>query len=137
MKIYADGSCIGNHLHDKTKRISHIAYIVYKDGLMLRTELKKTKVNTNQSAEWVAILEALKYCQKYVPGEQIEIFSDCKNVVNIANGKSQPRAAHMKRYLEDFKKYSAGLNVKISWVPRKENEAGKHIENNLDKMRKE
>jgi len=131
-----DGSCIGNHLHDKTKRKSFVAYLVYDEKEKVEEVLKRVKATTNQQAEWLAVIEALKYCQANVPGEQIEIFSDCKNVVNIANGKSQARQSKMIQLYEKFKKCVAGLNVKLTWVPRGENEAGKHIESKLSEMRK-
>lgn len=133
--IYVDGSCIGNHLHDRSKRKSYICLIAYKDDKKIMEILKPIGVKTNQSAEWEALIGAFKYCQDEVPGEKIKILSDCKNVVKIANGQSTPRAKHMIMYKETYEKVSAGLNVIVEWIPRNKNEAGRYIEDNIGDLR--
>ena len=135
VNIYADGSCIGNHLHDKVQRKSYISMVVTIRGTVILEKIKLVKATTNQSAEWIAAIEAMKYAQDNHPGDKITLYSDCKNVVNIINGESHARAKHIKAHHEEFEKCSAGLNVEINWVPRNSNLAGKYIESNMRKMR--
>ena len=81
---------------------------------------------TNNQAEYLAIITALKKFQD--SSEEITIFSDSKNTVNQLNhefaiNNEQLRALAQKSWLL-IPKIS---KLKIKWIPRKENLAGKML----------
>ena len=135
--IHVDGSCIGNHLHDRSKRKSFTAQVMLKNGVWSREILEISATKTNQQAEWEAVVNALKYAQQYLAGEKIQIFSDCKTVVNIINGDSQAKDQKLKLLYKECENLKSGLNVTVTWIPRAENLAGRHIERNLERIRGE
>ena len=81
---------------------------------------------TNNQAEYLAIITALKKFQN--SSEEITIFSDSKNTVNQLNpefaiNNEQLRALAQESWLL-IPKIS---KLKIKWIPRKENLAGKML----------
>ena len=81
---------------------------------------------TNNQAEYLAIITALKKFQD--SSEEVTIFSDSKNTVNQLNhefaiNNEQLRALAQKSWLL-IPKIS---KLKIKWIPRKENLAGKML----------
>ena len=81
---------------------------------------------TNNQAEYLAIITALKKFQD--SSEEVTIFSDSKNTVNQLNhefaiNNEQLRALAQEAWLL-IPKIS---KLKIKWIPRKENLAGKML----------
>lgn len=81
---------------------------------------------TNNQAEYMAIISALK---KFAEADdKITIFSDSKNTVNQLNHEfainSEPLRDLAREAWKIIGKFS---NLTISWVPRKENLAGKML----------
>ncbi len=81
---------------------------------------------TNNQAEYLAILAALK---KYVESDdEVIIFSDSKNTVNQLNHEYAINNEKLKELAREawpiIAKFS---NLKIKWVPRSENLAGKML----------
>ena len=86
---------------------------------------KKPNITNNQ-AEYLAIIAALK---KYVQNEEeVIIYSDSKNTVNQLNHEYAINSDQLKELAREawpiIAKFS---NLKIIWVPRKENLAGKML----------
>ncbi len=87
---------------------------------------KKEPNITNNQAEYLAIISALK---KYLnSSDEITIYSDSKNTVSQLNheyaiNNNQLRALAMEAW-ELMGKYQ---NLKINWIPRAENLAGKML----------
>ena len=134
--IYADGCCIGNHLHNKQERQAYSAFIVQQNGVEKHTQLNRFEdIRTNQQAEWAAIVLAVKYCQKECPGDKITIFTDCQTVVKMINGEYKARAKGMVYWSEQYDKYAGGLDLKIKWLPREKNLAGQYLEKHLSLIR--
>ncbi|MDE1725641.1 MAG: reverse transcriptase-like protein [Thaumarchaeota archaeon] len=87
---------------------------------------KKEPGITNNEAEYMAIIAALKKYQS--SPEDITIYSDSKNTVSQLNhefaiNKNELRTLAMEAW-ELAVKYE---NLKIVWIPRKENMAGKML----------
>ena len=81
---------------------------------------------TNNQAEYYAIISALK---KFADSkEEINIFSDSKNTVSQLNHEYAINNEQLKELAREawplIAKFS---NLKISWVPRNENLAGKML----------
>jgi ribonuclease HI len=86
---------------------------------------KKEPNVTNNQAEYLAIISALK---KFDFSDEIIIYSDSKNTVSQLNheyaiNNSQLRVLAMEAW-ELIAKYP---NLKIKWIPRAENLAGKML----------
>ena len=81
---------------------------------------------TNNQAEYMAIISALK---KFVDtDDEITIYSDSKNTVSQLNHDFAINNEHLKELAREawpiIAKFS---NLKITWVPRSENLAGKML----------
>ena len=86
---------------------------------------KKAEITNNQ-AEYMAIIAALKKFVDY--DEEIRIFSDSKNTVSQLNHEyaiNNERLRELAR--EAWELIGKFSNLTISWVPRKENLAGKML----------
>jgi len=135
--IHTDGCCIGNHLHNKMERKSFAAFVVLNEkGKEMKMSVSNiSEARSNQQAEWAALIEALKYCQSNIPGENITVYMDCETVVKMISGDYKARKGQMKIWKSRYDKYSSGLDIKIVWIPRAENLAGIHLENHLNTLR--
>ena len=81
---------------------------------------------TNNQAEFMAIIAALK---KFVDSQdEIKIFSDSKNTVNQLNHEFAINNERLRELAQEswaiMGKFS---NLSITWVPRKDNLAGKML----------
>ena len=76
---------------------------------------------TNNQAEYLAIITALKKFQDSL--DEVVIFSDSKNTVNQLNHNEQLRNLAQEAWLLIPKI----PELKIKWIPRKENLAGKML----------
>lgn len=86
---------------------------------------KKPNITNNQ-AEYLAIIAALK---KFVNSkEEITIFSDSKNTVSQLNHEYAINSEPLKELArEAWPIISKFSNLKIKWIPRNENLAGKML----------
>lgn len=114
ISVYVDGSGGEN---------SGFGYFVKETG----ESFYEKKLNlTNNQAEYFAIIAALK---KFVNSDdEIIIFSDSKNTVNQLNHEFAINSEHLRKLAQEswaiMGKFS---NLTITWVPRKENLAGKML----------
>ena len=87
---------------------------------------KKEPNITNNQAEYMAIIDVMK---KFVDSkDEITIFSDSKNTVSQLNHEYAINSDELRTLAREawnlMGKYS---NLKIKWIPRKENLAGKML----------
>ena len=87
---------------------------------------KKEPNITNNQAEYMAIIDVMK---KFVDSkDEITIFSDSKNTVSQLNHEYAINNDELRTLAREawnlMGKYS---NLKIKWIPRKENLAGKML----------
>jgi len=127
-KIYTDGSGPSSHLGGKFIAVfmdnnDEVDFVQYRESV---EEL------TCNEAEYHAVLLAL---EERLHGEEIEIFSDSKLVVNQLK-KENPwniNFEHLK-ILNSFARDiidNFNLNVKLNWIPRDQNLAGLYLEGKL------
>ncbi|HXK39855.1 MAG TPA: ribonuclease HI family protein, partial [Candidatus Paceibacterota bacterium] len=118
--IYADGGCEGN---PGPSRCGVVA--LREDGSVAWELSKKLGYGTNNTAEWHALIAALKYAANDACRD-VTVRMDSRLVVEQANGRwkiknagLKPLAAEamaLKRSLLD-----TGCTVSIEWVPREQN----------------
>ena len=81
---------------------------------------------TNNQAEYYAIISALKKFQD--SSEEIIIFSDSKNTVNQLNHEFAINNEQLRILAQESWLLIAQIpELKIKWIPRKENLAGKML----------
>ena len=81
---------------------------------------------TNNQAEYLAIISALKKFE--TSNDEIIIFSDSKNTVNQLNHEFAINNEQLRTFAREAWALMAKFsNLKIQWVPRKENLAGKML----------
>jgi ribonuclease HI len=114
ISVYVDGSGGAN---------SGYGYFVKETG---ESFYEKKPELTNNQAEYLAIISALN---KYVDSEEeITIYSDSKNTVNQLNHEFAINNEQLRNFAQEawviIGKFS---NLTITWIPRKENLAGKML----------
>ena len=81
---------------------------------------------TNNQAEYFAIISALKKFQN--SSDEIIIFSDSKNTVNQLNHEFAINNEQLRLLAQEAWSLIPKIpNLKIQWIPRKENLAGKML----------
>jgi len=114
MNIYVDGSG-GND--------AGYGFFVKETG---ESFYEKKPNITNNQAEYLAIISALK---KFVDNdEEIAIYSDSKNTVNQLNHEFAINNEQLRSLAREAWSLIAKFSkIKISWVPRSQNLAGKML----------
>lgn len=82
--VYTDGSCNNNSKH-KSGGFGGWAFIVILNGELIHENLGYVKNTTSTQMEMVAVIEALRYCNKNFKNHIVNIHSDNAMVVNCFN----------------------------------------------------
>lgn len=92
--IYTDGASRGNPGQ------AAIAYMIVKeDGSLLYEKGEKIGLDTNNVAEYRALIKALEIAKEYTDNEVI-CFSDSKLMVNQLKGEYKVKKPHLKKLHE-------------------------------------
>ena len=87
---------------------------------------KKEPGITNNQAEYTAIIEALKKYHNLQ--DDIVIYSDSKNTVSQLNHEFAINNSHLRLLaMEAWVLVAKCKNLKITWIPREKNMAGKML----------
>lgn len=114
LSIYVDGSGGAN---------SGYGFYVKETG---KSFYEKKSEITNNQAEYLAIISVLK--QFSASSDEITIFSDSKNTVSQLNHEFAINNEQLRDLArEAWELISKIPNVKITWIPRGENLAGKML----------
>jgi len=79
---------------------------------------------TNNEAEYLAVIEALKFVEE---NSKVTIFSDSKLVVNQINMEWHIKQDRLRELFEKVQSLieKKKIDFKIEWIPREKNKAGK------------
>ena len=114
INVYVDGSGGQN---------SGYGYYVKETG---ESEFKKEPNITNNQAEYKAIIAVLKKFEG--TNDEVIVFSDSKNTVSQLNHEYAINNEQLRTLaMEAWKLVSKFSNLKIKWIPRNENLAGKML----------
>lgn len=150
--VYVDGAARGNN--DKNiPNISGVAFAIFGDSQLLykgakylgpKIKLPKLRYDdlteeamdalaTNNTAEYVALVEALEYMLEHgLNAKQIEIFSDSNMVVTQVNMISTTKAPHLIRLRDCAQQLLTEFeNVTLTHVPREQNALADSLVNEL------
>lgn len=97
--IYTDGASRGN-----PGQASYGFTISDQNGKLIYEEGKYIGTATNNVAEYMAVLEALKYIKKNFKKQplQLELFADSKLVVEQLSGRFKVKSPHLKPLIEQI-----------------------------------
>ncbi|MFQ6056046.1 MAG: RNase H family protein [Methanosarcinales archaeon] len=109
MKIWVDGS---GDLFEDNGRIA----VVFENGKEI---VKRIGGATNNEAEYLALIEALKYCK----GKE-EIFTDSQLLCGHLNMNWKVKAENLMVYYLTSLRLLKEKKVKLKWIPRSKNKAG-------------
>lgn len=110
--VYIDGSGKGKY-----------SFVVEKAGEIFKIGIfRKSNITSNQ-AEYLALIEVLKR----FPKQDLLIYSDSRLLVNQINLTYNIKNKKLKILAGQVFKRMKGRKVKVKWIPRKQNKAGKLI----------
>ena len=119
MKLYVDGGCRPN---PGTMAVA----VTDKNGNILVKKLLWE--GTNNEAEYLAVLEALRYAKQNNINE-VTILTDSQLVERQLNGFWSINEEHLQSYWKRVKLYMEKFKtVEINKIPRNKNPAGKILE---------
>ncbi len=113
MKIYCDGS----GWNGRTS-----AYLVMTDTGVRKHKVFDTNF-TNNEMEWTAMIEALELASQ---GDTI--YADSQLVVNQLTGSWKVKEDRLIPYAEEGMALLREKRVKVIWIPREQNLAGRALE---------
>ncbi len=125
--IYTDGASRGNPGH-----ASYGFTIADEKGKLVYEEGKYIGIATNNVAEYMAVLEALKYIKKFLSKHplQIELYADSKLVVEQLSGRFKVKSPHLKPLIEQIQILKMELGGAIhNHVPREKNTEADRLAN--------
>ncbi len=119
IKIYTDGGAINNPGR------AAIAFLIYGDGKMLQQFSAQIGINTNNFAEYSALLKALDWVKKnnkeVVP--RITVFSDSNLMINQLNGMFKVKNTAIREFIFKIRSLEQEINIPIvyQYIPREKN----------------
>lgn len=127
--LYVDGGCSGNHLQDLSLR-RMVMVVTDENGVVLSEQ--EDVGGSNNIAELRAVRDALKWCKAQCQ-PVVEIRTDSRNnfswVFGAKVGKDiNDRAAVLATQADIAALRITIRHLKLVWVPRGVNKAGRYIE---------
>lgn len=90
-------------------------------GITLREHRERIGIETNNVAEYRALIEGLKIARRYQPNRLI-CHLDSELIVRQLNGQYQVRMAHLKPYVEEIQELARSIrSVLFTHIPRLDN----------------
>lgn len=129
IKIYTDGASRDN------PGPSASGYLVFKDGKLVSETEVYNGIETNNFAEYMAVILALGWCAKNIPdagSSTVEAYSDSEIVVRQINGEYKVKSKKLEGMNREVRMLS-GLfkSVKFINVPREDAHI-KRVDKNLN-----
>jgi len=126
--VYIDGASRGNPGEGA------VAFVVYNSNSReLYRGGKKIGRCTNNMAEYIALIEALKYLNGLNGSgkKSVSIYSDSELVVNQINGTYQVRNQRLKKLYDEVMKLidQSGHNINLKIIPRDYNREADRLVN--------
>lgn len=118
LNIFCDGGSRGNPGE------ASYGFVIYKKNKKIYEDGKRLGINTNNFAEYSAVIAALKYVSssKYQV-TSINFFLDSKLVVEQLNGRWKIKNENLRNLYHTIKTLEASLGIKTNYahIPREQN----------------
>ena len=126
MEVYIDGTSYPN------PGKMGIGIVVVKRGKIIRKVSESPGRGTNNQAEYLAAIKALKE----VKCKELTLFSDSQLLVKQLKGEYKVKNEKLQRLWNRFNKLRKNRSVEIRWIPRERNKiADKLAKSALDNCR--
>jgi ribonuclease HI len=115
LEVYTDGAARGNPGRSAS------GYSVYDKDRLVMERVVYNGVRTNNYAEYMAVIEALKWCRARFDGKgtRLKVYSDSQIVVKQATGSYKTKSGLLKPLHEELKRLcGCFLSVEFRNVPR-------------------
>lgn len=133
LSIYTDGASRGN-----PGRSSYGFVVFDENKKQIHKEGKYIGVNTNNFAEYTAVMEAYRYIEKnFKKDALLNFYMDSRLVVEQLSGRFKVKAANLKPLIAQIKEFEGQYKqIFYKHIPRSENFLADHQANlALDKPR--
>lgn len=125
LTIYTDGASRGNPGHS-----SYGFVISDSDGNLLKEGKKYLGVNTNNFAEYSAVLAALEYLAKNHSGEELDFYMDSRLVVEQLSGRFKIKAPNLLPLVGEIRQLEREFSkVNYTHVYREKNKVADKLAN--------
>ncbi|MFW5704765.1 MAG: ribonuclease HI family protein [Nanoarchaeota archaeon] len=114
LDIFTDGGSRGNPGE------AGFGIAIYKDGILLEQLYKYLGKKTNNEAEYMAVLQAIRIAIK-LKEKEINIYSDSQLVVKQLNGEYKVKAPTIIPIYTIIQKERKELDITFNWIPREQN----------------
>lgn len=119
LKIFTDGGSINN------PGPAAIAFVIYLDNKLFQRYSAKIGRNTNNFAEYSALLKSLEWVkEKSVHNlDKISVFSDSSLMVNQLNGLFKVKNAQIREFIIKIRVLELEINTPVVYnhIPREKN----------------
>ncbi|OGK41391.1 hypothetical protein A2954_05395 [Candidatus Roizmanbacteria bacterium RIFCSPLOWO2_01_FULL_37_12] len=120
LKIFTDGGALNN------PGTAASAFVVYSNKKILHQEAFAIGSNTNNFAEYTAVVKAYEWLLKNKPIDiaKINFYSDSNLIVNQLNGLFKIKNAVIREFVLKIRSLEQELNVPVTYryIPREENQ---------------
>ncbi len=127
-EVYCDGGSRGN------PGPAAYGFVIKKNGQIRKTGFGYLGIETNNFAEYTALIEALTWLQKDYPGEDLRVFLDSKLVVSQMSGIYKVKNAKIRDLVVKVRQLEPTFGKIIyQYIPREQNkEADRLVNRALD-----
>lgn len=118
LEIYTDASIRENK--------AAICMIVFKKGKIVYRNAQSIPYQTTVQAETEGLMRGVQYAAEFKennPGENIIIYTDCIQLVNIINKINTTKDKNVLEKLRRMRFIASSNNLRIKWINGKENKA--------------
>lgn len=119
LKIFTDGGSINN------PGPAAIAFVIYFNNKIVQSYSAKIGTNTNNFAEYSALLMSLKWVKENSADkiDKISVFSDSSLMVNQLNGLFKVKNADIREFIIKIRVLEREINTPIVYnhIPREKN----------------
>ncbi|OGK12603.1 hypothetical protein A3C98_00730 [Candidatus Roizmanbacteria bacterium RIFCSPHIGHO2_02_FULL_37_15] len=119
LKIYTDGGSINN------PGPAAISFLVYKNSKPLKQFSTKIGINTNNFAEYKALMSAMEWVRENIKEDysKIIVFSDSNLMVNQLNGLYKVKNTVIRDFIIKIRVLEQEINKPVfyQYIPREKN----------------
>lgn len=124
--IFTDGASRGN------PGPAAYGFVITEEGELVYEEGKKIGITTNNVAEYMSVLQSLKYIKNNFKGKplQVKYFADSRLVVEQLSGRFKVKSAHIRELIMQINILINEVGeVTFNHVPREQNKTADALAN--------
>ena len=124
IEIFCDGGSRGNPGH------AAFGYVILKDGAVIQREGGYIGVETNNFAEYTAIVKALSWASQNLKGQEIHVYLDSQLAAAQLSGTYKVKNPKIREFVFEIRILEANFaKVLYNHVPREKNKLADQMVN--------